>query len=168
MDLFECIQQRRSVRALQPADIADADLRKILDAGRRAPSGYNRQPLRLIVIRDPETIAVLGKCQSGVADVSTIIAVVGDPAASEFWVEDVAAAVENMLLAITSLGLASVWVEGTQLRHEDEFKELLGVPEELRLLVLLPVGKEGEPGRQPDKVTLDEFVFAEKYGNPRK
>ena len=168
MDLFECIQHRRCVRALQPADISDDDLRKILDAGRRAPSGYNRQPLRLIVIREPKMIAALGKCQAGIADVSTILAVVGDPAVSRFWVEDIAAAVENMLLAITSLGLASVWVEGAQLRHEDEFKGLLGVPEALRLLVLLPIGKERETGRQPDKVALSEFVFSEKYGNPWK
>ena len=68
-----------------------------------------------------------------------IIAVVMDPA-SRWWIEDGSAAVENMLIASTALGYGSCWLEGYTLPREGEFKLLLGVPKEKRLLTLMPIG----------------------------
>jgi len=167
MDLFEAIAARASVRNLKPVDIPDADLERILDAGRRAPSGRNTQPLAFIVVRDPDTIGKLAKAQACLADVSLIIVLVADPAKSNFWLEDIAAATENMLLAITALGYASVWIEGTLLRAEGDHKKALGVPENMRLMVALPVGKAAGPAAQAGKRPLSETVHWDRYGNLR-
>ncbi len=164
MDLFEAIDSRASVRDLKAVDVPEADLDRILDAGRRAPSGRNTQPIEFIVVRDPDTIKKLAKAQSCIADVSLVIAVAADPEKSEFWLEDIAAATENMLLAITALGYASVWVEGTLLRDEGDHKKVLGLPENMRLMVALPVGKAAGPAAQADKRSLNEMIHWERYG----
>jgi len=165
MDLFEAIEKRASVRNLQRVDLTDADLNRILDAGRRAPSGYNRQPFELIVIREPGSLAKLAESQACIGDVNTAIAVVADPDMSKYWLEDLSAATENMLLAITALGYATVWVEGRILPNEHELKHMLGVPEKLRLMVVLPVGKALGMAKQADKRPLEEVVHYEHYGS---
>ena len=167
MDLFEAIGKRASVRSLRPVDVPDADLERILDAGRRAPSGRNIQPFDFIVVKNPDTIAKLASAQRCVGEVSLLIAVVADPDGSTYWLEDISAATENMLLAITALGYATVWVEGTLLRAEDEHKKTLGVPENLRLMVVLPIGAPAERVAQASKRPLEEMVHYEQYGNKR-
>ena len=163
MDLFQAIKERRSVRALEAVKVPREDIEKILDAGRRAASGMNIQPFKFIVVTKQKTIQQMAAAQECVGQVSVVVAVVADPDASRYWLEDVAAATENMLLAITALGYASVWVEGTLLRREDEMKEILGVPDNLRLMVFLPIGRELAPGRQADKKPLGEIACWEKY-----
>jgi len=164
MDLFEAIRLRASVRSLAPAEISPEEIEQILDAGRRAPSGMNVQPLQYIVIRGKETIAALGKVQGFIAEASALIAIVADPGESKYWLEDASAAAENMLLAIAALGYGSTWVEGTLLRREDWAKELLGVPAHLRLIIMLPIGKPAGPPSQAPKKPLSEFVHRERYG----
>ena len=147
MDLFDAIARRASVRSLEAVEIPEEDLLKILDAGRRAPSGSNRQPFEFLVVRDPATLQTLSSAQACIADVSCAIVLVADPERSRWWLEDIAAATENMLLAITALGYATVWLEGTILRGEDTHKATLGVPENLRLMILLPIGKAQAAGK---------------------
>jgi nitroreductase len=169
MDVFEAIRKRRSVRKFKPGEVSEADVREILQAGRRAPTGCNAQDKELIVIRDADTIAKLNDVQGSFENVPVVIGVVMSteetPSWGSYWVEDCAACVENMLLAITALGYASVWVEGTLLRKEDWAKELLGVPADKRLYVLLPVGHAAEEGEMAPKRPLDEIVHYEQYGN---
>ena len=165
MELFEAIEQRASVRQLRPVDVPEGDLERILDAGRRAPSGMNLQPYELIVIRDGDTLGKLAEAQSCIGDVSVAIAVVADRAKSKYWLEDVAATTENMLLAITALGYATVWIEGTLLRAEAQHKQTLGVPDNLRLMVVLPIGAAAEPTVQGSKRPLAEIVHWEHYGH---
>lgn len=167
MEFFDAVIRRRSVRKFKPGDVPDDDVAKILEAGRIAPSGCNVQNREFIVIRDPGTIAKLGEIQDSFENVPVVIAVVMSPTATSFgsfWVEDCAACVENMLLAIAALGYGSVWVEGTLLAREKWAKELLGVPDELRLYVMLPVGHPAGEGEQAPKRPLAEIVHHEKYG----
>lgn len=164
MELFEAIEKRASVRDLAPADISDDDVRKILDAGRRAASGMNVQPREFIVIRDKDTIEKLSNVQTFIAQASVVIALVAD-GTQRFWLEDVSASTENMLLAITALGYASCWVEGTLFPQEEWAKKLLGVPDNLRLIVLLPIGKPASTPAQKEKKPLADIVHAERYGN---
>jgi len=167
MDFFEAVAKRRSVRKFKPGGVPDDDVAKILEAGRIAPSGCNVQNREFIVIRDPGTIAKLGEIQDSFENVPVVIAVVMSPTGTRFgsfWVEDCAACVENMLLAVAALGYGSVWVEGTLLAREEWAKELLGVPDELRLYVMLPVGHPAGEGEQAPKRPLAEIVHCEKYG----
>ena len=161
MDALEAIKIRRSVREFTGAAIPRDDLEKIVDAGRLAPSGHNKQPWDFIVVTEREMIEKLKIASQWMEKAGAIIAVVLDPS-SRWWLEDGAAAVENMLIASTALGYGSCWLEGYTLPREEEFKKLLGIPKEKRLLTLIPVGV---PVTWPtvEKKPLEEVIHWEKY-----
>jgi nitroreductase len=163
MDIFEAVEGRASVRSLEPVDIPREDIEKILDAGRRAPSGNNVQPFSFIVVTDKNMIQKLSAPQAFIGEASALIAIVADSKASKYWLEDISAAATQMLLAIHALGYASCWVEGTLLRKEEEMKQVLGVPDDLRLMIFLPVGAPASPPSQAGKKSLNELVHWETY-----
>ena len=139
MDALEAISKRRSVRKFTGDIVPRADLEKIVDAGRLAASGSNRQPWEFIVVTDREMVNQLTVVGKWMRKAGAIIAVVLDPY-SRWWLEDGSAAIENMLIASTALGYGSCWVEGDALPREQEFKTLLCVPKGKRLIALVPVG----------------------------
>ncbi len=161
MDALEAIRKRRSVRAYTGDPVPREDLIKIVDAGRLAATGSNKQPWDFIVVTEREMIEKLKVASQWMEKAGAIIAVVLDPS-SRWWVEDGSAAVENMLIASTALGYGSCWLEGYTLPREEEFKELLGVPKEKRLLTLIPIGVPTEwPTRE--KKSLEEVIHWERY-----
>lgn len=161
MNALEAIRKRRSVRKYTEEPVPRKDLEKIVDAGRLAATGGNRQPWDFIVVTDRAMIERLKVAAEWMEKAAAIIAVVMDPS-SRWWVEDGSAAVENMLIASTALGYGSCWLEGYTLPHEEEFKELLGVPKEKRLLTLVPIGVPVEwPTRE--KRSLEEVLHWERY-----
>ena len=138
------------------------DLMKIIDAGRMAATGGNKQPWEFIVVTDQKMIEALKVAAEWMDKAACIIAVVMDPQ-SRWWVEDGSAAIENILIAATALGYGSCWLEGWTLPREDEFKSLLSIPDERRLLTLIPIGVPAEwPTRA--KKPIDEVLFWELYG----
>ena len=163
MDLFEAIRTRASVRAFEKVEVPDSDLDLILDAGRRAPSGRNLQPIEFIVVREEEALAKLAESQTCIAGASVAIIVAADPHKSDFWLEDASAATTNMLLAITALGYASVWIQGTLRVLAESHKELLGLPAHMRLVVCLPIAKAAGPIAQAQKRPLDDMVHREHF-----
>jgi nitroreductase len=99
-----------------------------------------------------------------------MIACVADPRSVlpgiSFAVEDCAAAVENMLLALTDLGYASVWLDGV-LRRDDiagRIARLLGVPPDKRVRILLPVGVPAEAVPQKEKLPFAQRAWFNRYG----
>jgi nitroreductase len=161
MDALEAIRERRSVREYTGDPIPKEDLEAIVDAGRLAATGSNKQPWDFIVITDREMIEKLKVAAQWMEKAGAIITVVMDPA-SRWWLEDGSAAVENMLIASTALGYGSCWLEGYTLPREEEFKALLNVPQEKRLLTLVPIGVPvGWPTRE--KKTLEEVIHWETY-----
>ena len=163
MDALEAIHKRRSVRDFTGDSIPRSDLKKIVDAGRMAATGYNRQPWEFIVVTDPQMIAELKVAARWMENAGAIIAVTLDPT-TKYWLEDGSAAVENMLIASTALGYGSCWLEGYTLPREEAFKDLLDVPDERRLLTLVPIGV---PVAWPtkDKKPLEDVLHWEKYGS---
>lgn len=161
MNALEAIGKRRSVRKYTGEPIPRKDLEKIVDAGRLAATGSNRQPWDFVVVTDRAMVERLKVAAEWMEKAAAIIAVVMDPS-SRWWVEDGSAAVENMLIASTTLGYGSCWLEGYTLPHEEEFKKLLGVPKEKRLLTLVPIGVPAEePTRK--KRSLEEVLHWERY-----
>lgn len=161
MDALEAIRKRRSVREYTGESIPRKDLERIVDAGRLAASGSNQQPWDFIVITDRAMIKQLKTAAHWMEKAGAIIAVVMDPS-SRWWVEDGAAAIENMLIACTALGYGSCWLEGYTLPREEEFKNLLGIPKAKRLLTLVPVGVPVEwPTKE--KKPLVEVLHWERY-----
>jgi len=161
MNALEAIGKRRSVRKYTGEPIPGKDLEKIVDAGRLAATGSNQQPWDFVVVTDRAMVARLKVAAEWLEKAAAIIAVVMDPS-SRWWIEDGSAAVENMLIASTALGYGSCWLEGDTLPHEEEFKKVLGVPKEKRLLTLVPVGVPAEePTRE--KKSLQEVLHWERY-----
>jgi len=161
MDALEAIRRRRSIRSFTGESVPRVDLEKIVDAGRLAASGHNRQPWDFIVVTDRKMIDKLKIAAQWMDKAGAIVAVVLDPSA-EFWLEDGSAAVENMLIASTALGYGSCWLEGDTLPLEQKLKAILGVPEDRRLLTLVPIGVPAEsPTKQ--KKPLEEVIHWEKW-----
>ena len=161
MEALEAIRNRRSVRRYTGDAISREDLETIVDAGRLAASGSNRQPWEFIVVTERETMEALKVAAAWMKEAGAIIAVVMDPS-SRWWLEDGSAAIENMLIASTALGYGSCWLEGYTLPHEEEFKTLLGVPEEKRLLTLIPIGVPVE-WPSTEKRPSDDVLHWERY-----
>jgi nitroreductase len=164
MEALEAIRRRRSVRSYTGESIPREDLETIIDAGRLAPTGHNRQPWDFIVVTDRDTITTLSAAASWMEQAGAVIAVVVDPS-TRFWLQDSSAAVESMLIAATALGYGSCWLEGNTQRHEAAFKAQLNVPDEKRLTTLVPIGVPTDwPTR--DKRPLDDVLHWESYRPP--
>jgi nitroreductase len=161
MDALEAIRTRRSIRKYTGEKIPRADLEKIVDAARLAPTGNNKQPWDFIVVTDQAMIDRLKVASQWMDKAGAIIAVVMDPS-SRWWIEDASAAVENMLLTCTALGYGACWLEGYTLPREDEFKKLLDIPTSKRLITLVPIGVPAE-SPSVDKKPLSEVIHWEKY-----
>ena len=162
MDTLEAIQKRRSVRKYTGAPISRADIEKILDAARMAPSGYNQQPWHFIVVTDRGVIQDHSKIGIWSEKTSAIIAVVMDPS-SDFWVEDGSAAIENMLLAATALGYGSCWLQGSTQPHDEMLRQLLNIPGHLNLLSLVSIGVPAHWPQARNKKPLEAVVHWETF-----
>jgi len=171
MELFEAIAKRHSYRGpYKDKPVPRRDLERIVEAGLAAPSGKNVQTTSFVVVDDPglvERISSMHSSNKAVQQARAFIACLVDvcPEAVyegyHFQIEDCAAAVENMLLAITALGHASVWIDGW-LRwggHAEKIGSLLGVPEGKIIRVLLPVGVPAEERQQPEKLPFSERAW---------
>jgi nitroreductase len=161
MEALEAIRRRRSVRSYTGDPIPRENLEKIVDAARLAPSGHNRQPWEFIVVTDRSVIDKLKIAALWMENAGAIIAVVMDTS-SKFWLEDGSAAVENILIASTALGYGSCWLQGDTEPREEELKGLLGIPDDKKLLTLVPIGVPSEwPTRE--KKPLSEVLHWERY-----
>lgn len=173
MELFEAIAKRHSYRGdYTDAKVPREDLTKIVQAGIQAPSGKNEQTTRIIIVDDPEVLAdlaeIIDKPVARTAPALIVCAVDLEPilAGISFGPEDCAAAVENMLLSITGLGYASVWLDGI-LRFDDKAARVgkrLGVPDNLQVRVILPVGVPVATGTQKEKLPFEKRAWFNKYG----
>lgn len=171
MEFFETVAKRHSYRAgFKPLPLPRADLQKIVQAGLDAPSGKNAQTTQFVIVDDPVLVARIapmhtaGKAfQQARAFIACVVDRTPDAVyeGMSFQVEDCAAAVENMLLAITALGYASVWIDGW-LRVEDRntrIGELLGVPRDKIIRVILPVGIPAETYPAPPKKPFEQRAW---------
>ena len=141
-------------------------LMKLVDAGRRAPTGRNVQPWEFIVITNSDT----RKALAGITDYGKFL--VQAPACiavycrdTKYYLEDGCAAVENILLAATGMGLGSCWIAGDKKRYVDHISELLRVPPEYRLVALVSIGYPAEPVVPKPKRPLQEVMHWEYFGN---
>jgi len=137
----------------------------IVDAARLAATGSNRQPWDFVAVTDRTTIELFKAAGGWIEKAGAVIVVVMDPI-SRWWVEDGAAAIENMLLASTALGYGACWVEGDALPREAQSKTLLDVPNEKRVMALVPIGVAAEVPT-PEKKPLEKVLHWEKYRSVR-
>ncbi|MHC4200577.1 MAG: nitroreductase family protein [Planctomycetota bacterium] len=175
MDLFEAVAARYSYRgAFTDEPVSRETLQKIVEAGLKAPSGKNEQTTSFVIADDLEILKAIGEMhtmwamQQAKAFIACVIDREPDPiyAGHAFQVEDCSAAVQNILLAVTALGLGSVWVDGW-LRVEgraEKIGELLGIPSGKVVRVILPVGVPAKQGRRPEKLPFAKRAWFNRYG----
>ncbi len=174
MDVFEAIQERRSIRTYSDKPVEREKLEKILEAGRLAPSARNTEPWHFIAVTNAEKRKTLSKgvYAKFVAQSPLVIVACGDKEASDDWYAvDVSLAVENMILTATSEGLGTCCVGSF---NEKEVKELLKIPDNFEVIIMLIIGYPEEKLDLSSKLlhlvrsrkTLSEIASEEVYGKP--
>ena len=172
MDVFEAVQERRSIRAYQDKPVPREKLEKILEAGRLAPSAKNCEPWHFIAVTSAEKRKKLskGRWAKFVAQAPLVIVACGNKKASPDWYAiDTALAVENIVLTAISEGLGTCCVGSFD---EKDVKTVLKVPENFEVLVMLSVGYAAEKLDFSSKLmnlvrtrkTLSEVASEEEFG----
>jgi len=172
MEFFETIRTRHSCRSYKSAPVPDDLLEKVLDAGRIAPSGSNKQPWKFVVVKNAKTRKALVpacKGQEFVGEAPAVIVACGEVFETNRgdWMGwhgmllDIAIAMDHMQLAAHAVGLATCWIGAF---NAEEVRKLLGIPAELKIVGLLPLGYAGGPLKATPRKALNEIVCYEKYG----
>lgn len=149
--VLKAIQERRSVFRFKPDEVSENQVDAILEGARWAPSFLNSQPWNIVVVRDKEIKQKLRELavtitSVGIEEAAVVFVVTVDAEKDRHhYVEDGAAATQNMALVAHSLGLGSFWVgvfdvSGDRLSSEEKIKEILKIPRQHRVISLLPVG----------------------------
>lgn len=181
MDVIEAIRTRRSLRQYQPNPISDNDLATVLEAARWAPSWANTQCARFVVVKDNQTKAKLAEtlasgnpATAAMTQAPIIIVACAELKKSGYYKEgqamtdkgdwfmfDVALAMQNVTLAAHALGLGTVHVG---LFDAAKVAKILNVPESFAVVEMMPLGYPAAEGRTPRRKELSETVFYEGWG----
>ncbi|MBM4084275.1 MAG: nitroreductase [Planctomycetes bacterium] len=170
MDVMEAIRTRRSIRAYLDKPVEEEKLKRVLEAARLAPSAKNMQEWKFIVVRDPATrqkLVEAAKGQKFVGEAPVVIAACGTKpdyvmsCGQLSHTVDVSIAVTHMCLQAVAEGLGTCWLGAF---YEDQAKKILGVPDGVRIVALLPLGYPKEsPAARPRKA-LGEIVCYDRWG----
>lgn len=131
--ILENIKKRRSIRKYTSQMVSDELIDLVTEAGTYAPTGMNRQSPTIVVIKDKDTRDLISKMNASIMGVdkdpyygAPVVTLVLAVPTSHTYIEDGSCVLENMMLAATSLGLASVWVHREkEMFAGNEGKELL-------------------------------------------
>jgi len=143
------ILARRSIRKYTADPVSADDLRKVLEAGMAAPSGKNLRPWHFVVVTDRgrlDRLAEKGTYWKMLHEAPLAIVVCGDPGISDrYYDQDSVAATENILLAVSMLGLGGVWL-GCHPNPErmDPVREILGIPGGIVPISIISIGHPAE------------------------
>jgi nitroreductase len=150
-EVLKTIKNRRTIRRFKPDSIDAEMIQLILEAGRWAPSFSNLQPWKFIVIRDQSLKNALDKTAResvlhlGIHEAPVVILVCVDRRIDPLHgIEAGAAATQNMTLAANSLGLGAGWIGIWGTEVETAIQKLLGLPETVRAVSLVPIGVPDE------------------------
>lgn len=174
--------QRRSIRKFKPDPVSDDKLRYVLEAARIAPSWGNRQCWKYIIVTDellkkklvasslPPTPPVEGRpirTRDWIAQAPVIIVGCADPTKSgnkegkEYYLLDMGISMEHLILAAAEQGLGTCWIGGGF--EEKIVKEALGIPEEIRVVALTPLGYPDEVAEPRPRKTLEEITNKNRW-----
>jgi nitroreductase len=176
-EVLDAIMQRRSIYQFKPEAVPTEKITSILEAGRWAPSYANTQPWEFITVTDSklkQEVAEIAKDTMtghvGIEGAHTIIATCVDPEKDQYhFIEDGAVATQNMALAAHSLGLATYWVgilspANERKSVEHRIKQVLNIPERIRVISLLPIGVPAYSIEKRRK-RLEEICHTDRYSS---
>jgi nitroreductase len=168
MDVFDTVRTLLAVRSYQDVRVPGEVVHRILEAGRLTASASNKQPWHFVVVQDPETIQRLGEAMPRnapyVAGAPLAIVIVVEK--TRFSEMDAARAIQSMLLTAWSEGVGGNWTGGPSTL--EPVKPILGIPEEMEAVAVLPFGYpadhvgQGRKNRKP----LAEVAHRERWDQP--
>jgi nitroreductase len=170
LNVIDAIKMRKSVREFLDKAIEDDKLIAVLEAGRLAPSASNRQEWRFVIVRDPKTRNQLAEAANGqkfvgeapvvivaCAETDGHIMMCGQPC----YPIDVAIALDHITLAAVQLGLGTCWIGAFD---EDRVREIIGIPKEIRVVELMPIGYPSNPlAIEKKRLALNTVVKYERW-----
>ncbi len=170
MDVYTSISTRKSVRAFRDRDVPENVISRLLEAARLAPSASNRQEWRFVVVRNPETRKRLARVASGqkfVGEAPVVIACCAETddhvmaCGQPCYPIDVAIAIDHLALCATAEGLGTCWIGAFD---EGQIKEILGIPPQIRVVALLPVGYPQDLALvEKSRLPLEKIVKYERW-----
>jgi nitroreductase len=166
MEVFEAVRTGLAVREYQDKPVPPETVRRIVEAGRLTGSSMNRQPWHFIVVQNSDTLRQLGAlAKTGPYVAQAALAIVVAIQRTPFAVSDGSRAIQSMMLTAWSEGIGSNWVGFMGMK---EVKPLLGIPDDLDVLAIIPFGYPARPvgkGRKNRK-PLSEVAHLEQFGHP--
>jgi len=170
MEVFEAIKNRYSCRSYKAENIPEDKLKKILEAARLAPSAHNAQEWKFVVVKDEEIRNKLANAagQSFIAEAPVIIVAVsldpehimsgGNPA----YAVDLAIAMEHIALQAVEEGLGTCWIGAFD---QEGVKKILNIPEEYKVVVLMPLGYPADKPKSKIRKKLDEITSKDIFSD---
>ena len=140
-----------------------------------SPSSKNNNPWKFITVEDQEILSRLSESKahgSGFLSRAPLaVVVLADPGQSDVWIEDASIATTIILFSAQSLGLGCCWIQIRKRKHADGqdserfIADLLGIPDNLRILCLVAIGyaDEQKPEKQIEEKKLND-VFLNRFG----
>lgn len=175
MDTIEMICKRRSIRCYLEKLVEKDTIRTLLKAATAAPTAANCQPWEFIVIDDAVKLSKMKeKLMFARYNAPVAIVVCGNMKLAfkgpgkEMWVQDCSAAIENILIAATSIGLGTVWIGIYPIESNIKpLKNILNIPEYVTPLGIVYIGYPAE--EKEARTRLDEKrVYWQEYEPSRK
>jgi len=167
-NLSDAIFARQSIRDYSSEPVTDEQIERLLDAAIAAPSAGNRQPWFFFVVEDNELRRRLAEAAYGqefLFEAPVNIVVCADPSVSAgrygrrgvslYCIQDTAAAVMNILLAATEMGLGTCWVGAFD---EASVASVVGCPDGLRPVAIITVGHSIEKSKRTSRRPKAEVV----------
>ena len=166
MENLELLKFRRSVRSFSDKKIAQADLEKLIDSARFAPTARNVQPWEFVVVMDKHKLTEFSKlAENGrfMAQAAACIAVFC--ADTKYYLEDGCAATCYILLAATALGIGSCWIAGDKKSYCEQINTLLNAPLGMKLVSLIALGypSDKDTFKIVEKRSSRELLHWEKF-----
>lgn len=181
MEVLEAIKTRRSIRRYTTDPVDDQTLATVLEAARWAPSWSNTQCWRFVVVRDSatksklaETLDETNPAKDAIRSAPLVIAACAELGQAgrkdgeivtdkgDWFMFDVALAMQNLVLAAHSLGLATVYVGRFDAK---EAARILAVPEGYCFVAMTPLGYPAETKNPRPRKELSEIVFYDQWGH---
>ena len=168
------IQKRRSIRKFSEKAIETKKMEMLVEAALRSPSSMGKNPWEFVFVTDREKLKTLSKAKphgsSFLQNAPLGIVICADPGRSDVWVEDCSIASIILQLTAQSLGLGSCWIQIRNRKHNEKLtsetfvREVLNVPENLRMESIIAIGyaaekREGVPSDQ----LIDEKIHINVY-----
>ncbi len=163
--IMDVIKSRRSIRKMKKTPISEETLNTLLEAARLAPSWANLQCWHFIVIKDEEKkhqLAEAGGPREAMINAPVILVACAYPKESgnrdnqQYYMLDIGIAVEHIVLEAEAQGLGTCWVGWFD---EAGVRDILKIPDQVRVVALMPIGYPDESPEARSRKSLQEIVY---------